>query len=271
MVLVDDFSRFTWVEFLREKSDTFGSFSALILRLQNEKATKVGKVYRIRSDHGREFENVVFAEFCNQIGILHEFSAPKTPQQNGIVERKNRTLQEMARVMIHARSIPMKFWAKAVNTACYTCNRVFFRPGTTQTAYELWKGRTPKVSHFRIFGCICYVLNDRDHLGKFDKRSDEALFLGYSRNSRAYRVFNKRTRTVLESVNVKFDDAEFVEQTGVEDDSITAPLVLREQPSHASGNDTSPSPSASSSSSGSSEDCENEDHQHAVTPRKFRS
>ena len=86
MVLVDDYSRFTWVEFLRDKSDTFGSFSALILRLQTEKDSKVGKVFRLRSDHGKEFENSIFSEFCNGMGIHHEFSAPKTPQQNGVVE-----------------------------------------------------------------------------------------------------------------------------------------------------------------------------------------
>ncbi|XP_062118940.1 uncharacterized protein LOC133832644 [Humulus lupulus] len=132
------------------------------------------------SDHGKEFENTVFSDFCDQLGIKHEFSAPKTPQQNGVFERKNRTLQEMARVMMHAKNISKRFWAEAINTACYICNRVHLRTGTTQTAYELWKGRTPNVSHMHIFGCVCYVLNDREHLGKFDPRSDEGVFLGYS-------------------------------------------------------------------------------------------
>ncbi|XP_062088790.1 uncharacterized protein LOC133795353 [Humulus lupulus] len=139
MVCVDDYSRFTWVAFIKEKSDTFGVFSALCLQLQNEKSTKIVKVYRIRSDHGKEFENRLFSDFCDQLGILHEFSAPKTPQQNGVVERKNRTLQEMARVMMEARKITKRFWAEAVNTACYISNRVHLRTGTTQTAYEIWK------------------------------------------------------------------------------------------------------------------------------------
>ncbi|XP_062103421.1 uncharacterized protein LOC133814482 [Humulus lupulus] len=137
MVCVDDYSRYSWVNFIREKSDTFGVFSALVLKLQNEKLQKVMKVHRVRSDHGKEFENSLFAEFCDHLGIAHEFSAPKTPQQNGVVERKNRTLQEMARVMLCGKKIATRFWAEAVNIACYISNRVHLRTGTTQTAYEI--------------------------------------------------------------------------------------------------------------------------------------
>ena len=102
-VCVDDFSRFTWVQFIQEKSDTFEVFKALCSRLQTEKCSNIGKIVRIRSDHGGEFENAIFAEYCNKHGISHEFSAPKTPEQNGVVERKNRTIQEMARVMLKAK------------------------------------------------------------------------------------------------------------------------------------------------------------------------
>ncbi|XP_060972368.1 uncharacterized protein LOC133038288 [Cannabis sativa] len=123
MVLLDDYSRYTLVDFLREKSETFGLFSALILRLQTEKDSKVGKVFRLRSDHGKEFKNVIFSDFCNGMGIHHEFSAPKTPQQNGVVERINIFLQEMAWVMLQAKDMSKRFWAEAVNNACYFCNR----------------------------------------------------------------------------------------------------------------------------------------------------
>ncbi|GAA0162916.1 hypothetical protein LIER_18907 [Lithospermum erythrorhizon] len=113
-VCIDDFSRYTWVKFLREKSDTVKLVKKLILQVQNEKEQYV---VRIRSDHGKEFENSKFAEFCADEGITHEFSAPITPQQNGVVERKNRTIQEIARVRIHAKNIPLKFWAEAISTA----------------------------------------------------------------------------------------------------------------------------------------------------------
>ena len=115
-VCVDDFSRNTWISFIREKSDTFDVFRDLCLRLQKEKGCGVIK---IRSDHGKEFENGRFNEFCSDKGITHEFSAPITPQQNGVVERKNRTIQESARVMLHAKNLPYYFWAEAMSTACY--------------------------------------------------------------------------------------------------------------------------------------------------------
>lgn len=171
-VCVDDFSRYTWVEFIREKSDTFEVFKLLCIKLMNETNCKISK---IRSDHGREFENARFTDFCDKHGLRHEFSAPKTPQQNGVVERKNRTLQEMARVMLNSKKLPLRLWAEALNTACYTINRVYLRPGTTQTPYEIWKGKKPNLSYFHVFGCICYILNDREHLGKFEAKSDQGM------------------------------------------------------------------------------------------------
>ncbi|WJX12614.1 hypothetical protein P8452_03091 [Trifolium repens] len=138
LVVVDDYSRYTWVNFIREKSDAFDVFKELCIQVQREKGSNV---VRIRSDHGREFENSKFDEFCSTEGIKHEYSSPITPQQNGIVERKNRTIQESARVMLHAKNTPYHFWAEAMNTACYVHNRVTLRKGTTSTLYELWKNR----------------------------------------------------------------------------------------------------------------------------------
>ena len=136
-VCVDDFSRFTWTYFLREKSETFDKFKMLCTKLQNEMKSNIRSIKRIRSDHGREFENASFESYCDSLGISHEFSAPRTPQQNGVVERKNRVLQEMARVMLLSNNVPRNLWAEAVNTACYIGNKVFFRPGTRNTSYEL--------------------------------------------------------------------------------------------------------------------------------------
>ena len=99
--------------------------------------------------------------------------------------------------MLLNKQIPQKFWGEAVNTSCHIGNRIFFRVGT----------KKPRVKYFRVFGSKCYILNDRENLGKFDARSDEGMFLGYSTTSRAYRVFNKRTKTMIESINVKIDDA----------------------------------------------------------------
>ncbi|KAK0576593.1 hypothetical protein LWI29_020240 [Acer saccharum] len=206
LVVVDDFSRFTWTYFLREKSEAFEKFKMLCVKIQNEKTSHIKSINKIRSDHGKEFENTSFENFCISLGISHEFSALRTPQQNCVVERKNRVLQEMAQVMLISNKALRNLWAEAINTACYIGNRVFLRLGTKQTSYELWKGRKPNVSYFHIFGSKCYILNDRDQLGKFDAKSDEGIFIGYALNSKAYRVFNLKTRSVMESSNVVLDD-----------------------------------------------------------------
>ena len=109
-------------------------------------------------------------------------------------------------MMLLSNNVPRNFWVEAVNTACYIGNRVFLRPGTRNTSYELWKGKRSNVSYFHTFGSKCYILNDRDQLGKFDVKSDEGIFIGYALNSKAYRVFNLKTRSVMESFNVVIDN-----------------------------------------------------------------
>ncbi|MCH86050.1 retrovirus-related pol polyprotein from transposon tnt 1-94 [Trifolium medium] len=217
-VVVDDYSRYTWIKFIREKSDTFEVFKDLCIQLQREKDLLIVK---IRSDHGREFENARFNEFCTSEGIKHEFSSAITPQQNGVVERKNRTIQESARVMLHAKNPPYHFWAEAMHTACYILNRVTLRKGTTSTLYELWKGRKPTVKYFHVFGSKCYILADREQRRKLNPKSDEGIFLGYSSNSRAYRVFNSRTKAIMESINVIIDDMSTIRNPDVEIDDLS--------------------------------------------------
>ena len=134
MVIVDDFSRYTWVEFLREKLEACEKLEILCKKLQNEKGVPIVK---IRSDHRKEFDDARFESFCAKNGIKREFLAPKTPQQNEVVERKNRVIQEMARVMLLNKQIPQQFWGEAVNTSCHIGNRIFFRVETRKTAYEI--------------------------------------------------------------------------------------------------------------------------------------
>ena len=156
LVVVDDFSRYSWVFFMTAKDEAFTHARDLILRLQNEFPKNAMRA--IRSDNGTEFKNTQFATFCASLGLEHQFSSPYVPQQNGIVERKNRTLVEMARTMLDEHRTPRRFWAEAINTACHVSNRIFLRAFLNKTSYELRFGRPPKVSHFRVFGCICFVL-----------------------------------------------------------------------------------------------------------------
>ncbi|GKC92773.1 retrovirus-related pol polyprotein from transposon TNT 1-94 [Tanacetum coccineum] len=165
-------------------------------------------IIAIRTDHGREFDNEVqFGAYCDAQGITHNFSAPRTPQSNGVVERKNRTLQEMSRTMLNEQSIPQKFWCNAVDTSTYILNRILIRPILGKTPYEIFRGRKPSLEYFKVFGSKCFILNTKDYLTKFDPKSYEGVFLGYSQNSKAYVVLNKHTMKVEESLNVTFNES----------------------------------------------------------------
>src|ERR1044072_2860944 len=203
LVIIDDYSRWTWVKFLRSKDESYSVFTSFCTQVQNEKNSKI---VRVRSDHGGEFENKDFEGLFDANGISHDFSCPRTPQQNGVVERKNRTLQEMARTMIQETNIAKHFWAEAVNTACYIQNRISIRPILNKTPYELWKNKKPNISYFHPFGCTCFVLNTKDHLGKFDSKAQKCILLGYSECSKGYRIYNIETLVVEESIHVRFDD-----------------------------------------------------------------
>ena len=157
-VIIDDYSRYTWTYFLKQKNECFRHFTKFCKLVQNEKESMISS---IRSDHGGEFQNHDFQEFCELNGYNHNFSTPRNPQQNGVVERKNRNLQEMARTMLNEHSLPKYFWAEAVSTACYILNRVLVRPLLTKTPYELWNNKKPNVSYFKVFGCKCFILNKK--------------------------------------------------------------------------------------------------------------
>ncbi|GJV01468.1 putative ribonuclease H-like domain-containing protein [Tanacetum coccineum] len=143
-------------------------------------------------------------EFCSRKGIKREFSNARTSQQNGVAERRNRTLIEAARTMLVDAKLPVTFWAEAVNAACYVQNRVLANKSQNKTPYELFNGRSPAIGFLRPFGCHVMILNTLDHLGKFDAKGDEGYFVGYSLISKAFRVFNKRTKKIEENLHVDF-------------------------------------------------------------------
>ncbi|GKA35831.1 putative ribonuclease H-like domain-containing protein, partial [Tanacetum coccineum] len=162
------------------------------------------KVKIIRCDHGTEFKNQFMNEFCAKKGIKREYSIARTPQQNGVAERKNRTLIEAARTMLADSLLPIQFWAEAVNTACYVLNRVLVTKPQMKTPYEILMGRSPNISFMRPFGCSLTILNTLDQLGKFDGKSEEGYLLGYSTSSKGFRVYNRITRKVQECLHVDF-------------------------------------------------------------------
>nr|GEU86960.1 hypothetical protein [Tanacetum cinerariifolium] len=181
--------------------ETSGILSNFITEIENLKDLKV-KI--IRCDNGGEFRNKEINDLCSRKGIKREFSNARTPQQNRVAERRNKTLIESARTMLADAKLPVTFWAEAVNTACYVQNRVLINKSQNKTSYELFNGRTPAIGFLKPFGCYVMFLNTLDHLGKFDAKGDEGYFIVYSMSSKAFRVFNKRTKRVEENLHVDF-------------------------------------------------------------------
>ncbi|KAJ9549049.1 hypothetical protein OSB04_021592 [Centaurea solstitialis] len=224
LVMVDDYSRYTWVKFLRSKDE---APEIIISVLKEVQVNLQSQVQKIRSDHGTEFKNKVLGGYLESVGIKHTFAVVRTPQQNGVVERRNRTLVEAARTMLAYSKLPMFLWAEAVDTACYTQNRSIVNNRFGKTPYELINNQVPNIGHFRVFGCRCFVLNDREDRHKLQAKSDEAIFIGYSKNSIAYRVYNKRTKMVMESSNVKFDPyAEMASEHDSSEPGLTGVLAV---------------------------------------------
>ncbi|GJR54823.1 putative ribonuclease H-like domain-containing protein [Tanacetum coccineum] len=212
LVVTDDYSRFTWVFFLTTKDETSEILKRFIKEIENlvDKKVKI-----IRSDNGTEFKNKVMDDFCREKGIKREYSVARTPQQNGVAERRNRTLIEAARTMLADSKLPTTFWAEAVSTACYVQNRVLVVKPHNKTPYELFRGFKPALSFMRPFGCHVTILNTLDSLGKFDGKSDEGFFVGYSLSSKAFRVYNTRTKRVEENLHIGFlENKPMIEGTG---------------------------------------------------------
>ncbi|PWA55505.1 ribonuclease H-like domain-containing protein [Artemisia annua] len=195
LVVTDDCSRFSWVFFLGFKDDTFDAIHDLIISLENQLRLKVRG---IRCDNGTEFKNKLMDDFCASKGIKREFSITRTPQQNGVAERKNGTLIEAARTMLADSLLPIQFWAEAVSAACYILNRVSITKPQMKTPYELLMGKKPSISFMKPFGCPLTILNTIDNLGKFDGKSDEGYLLGYNTNSKGFRVYNRVTRKMFD-------------------------------------------------------------------------
>jgi transposase InsO family protein len=176
-------------------------------------------VKKIRSDNGSEFKNLQVEEYLEEEGVKHEFSAPYTPQQNGVVERKNRTLIDMARTMLGEFKTPERFWSEAVNTACHAINRLYLHRLLKKTSYELLTSNKPNVSYFRVFESKCYILVKKGRHSKFAPKVVEGFLLGYDSNTKAYRVFNKSSSLVEVTSDVVFDETNGSprEQVGLDD------------------------------------------------------
>nr|GEX24453.1 hypothetical protein [Tanacetum cinerariifolium] len=203
LVIVDDYSRYTWTHFLRSKDETP---KVLIDFLRLVQRGLHAQVRIVRTDKGTKLLNKTLHAYFASEGILHQTSIARTPEQNGVVERWNRTLVEVARIMLSAAKVSLFFWAKAIATTCFTQNRSLVIRRHEKTPYHVINDRKPSVKFFHIFGSLCYIVRDGENLDKIKETCDACILVGYSTQSRAYRVFNKRTRVIVETIHVNFDE-----------------------------------------------------------------
>ncbi|GJR33572.1 retrovirus-related pol polyprotein from transposon TNT 1-94 [Tanacetum coccineum] len=203
LVIVDDYSRFTWVGFLKTK---YEAPAAIIKCIKNIQVRLKAIVRNVRTNNGTEFVNQTLREWYENVGISHQTSVARTPQQNGVVERQNRTLVEAARTMLIFSKALLFLWAEAINTTCYTQNRSLIRLRYNKTSYELMQDNKPDLSFFHVFGSLCYPTNDHEDLGKFDAKADIWIFVGYAPAKKAFKIYNRRTWIITETIHVTFDE-----------------------------------------------------------------
>jgi len=200
---IDDFTRKTWVYFLHEKSEAFATFKIFKASVEKE----IGAFLTcLRTDRGGEFTSNEFGEFCRSHGISRQLTAAFTPQQNGVAERKNRTIMNAVRSMLSERQVPKMFWSEATKWSVHIQNRSPTAAVEGMTPEEAWSGRKPVVEYFRVFGCIGYVHIPDQKRSKLDDKSKKCVFLGVSEESKAWRLYDPVMKKIVISKDVVFDE-----------------------------------------------------------------
>jgi hypothetical protein len=203
LLVVDDFSRFMWIELLKTKGE---ALSCLIKIKQRAEVELESKLKALRTDRGGEFNSRMFTTFCTEQGIKHFTTTPYTPQQNGVVERRNQSVVEMARCLLKGRSVPPRFWGEAVTTAVYLLNRSPTKSVTGMTPYEAWYGKKPYVSHLKTFGCVGHVKKVGPGIEKLSDRSARMVMVRYEPGSKGYRMYDPSTNKLVINRDVKFEE-----------------------------------------------------------------
>ena len=202
-VLIDDHTRYMWSILLGDKAEAFEKFKIFKTTVEKETGTTI-KTFR--TDRGGEFVSGEFQTFCETSGIKRHLTAPYSPQQNGVVERRNRTLLGMTRSILKHMEVPNYLWGEAVRHATYLINRVATRVLNLKTPYEMLKDKRPNIEHVRIFGCVAYAKIESTHLKKLDNRSRMLIHLGTEPGSKAYRLVDPTSRRIVVSRDVVFDE-----------------------------------------------------------------
>uniref|UniRef100_A0A251SDS7 Putative zinc finger, CCHC-type n=1 Tax=Helianthus annuus TaxID=4232 RepID=A0A251SDS7_HELAN len=203
ITFIDDYSRKTWVYFLKLKSEALNYFKLFKALTENQSDHMIKT---LRTDRGGEYCGKLFQDYLKENGIHHQLTNSYTPQQNGVAERKNRTLMELSRSMLNMKILPNKFWAEAIACTTYILNRTVTKTRPNTTPFETWNGRKPNVEHFKVFGSVAYVHIPKQQWNKLDDKTEKMIFVGYSGNSKGYKLFNPLTNKITISRDVIFDE-----------------------------------------------------------------
>lgn len=203
LLIVDDHSRYMWVEMLRTKDEAFRFFRKIKTLAENKHDVKL-KAFR--TDRGGEFNSIEFGDYCDEHGIKRYTTAPYSPQQNGVVERRNQTTVEMAHSLLKSMRVPAMFWGEAVKTTVHILNRAPTRSLDGMTPYEAWHKRRPNVRCLRTFGCVAHVKKVGPGITKLSDRSTPMVFIGYEEGAKAYRVYDPKTHKLHVTRDVVFEE-----------------------------------------------------------------
>ncbi|KAL4360887.1 hypothetical protein GQ457_04G022640 [Hibiscus cannabinus] len=203
VTFIDDFSKKVWVYFLKQKSKVFAKFKQWKAQVENQTGRKIKY---LRSDNGIEYTDSQFQRFCEDHGIQRHFTVRKTPQQNGVAERMNRSLNERARCLRLNAGLPKCFWAEAVSMACYLINRSPRASLSGKVAEEVWSGNVVDFSNLRIFGCPTYVHVPGDERSKLDAKSKKCIFLGYKKGVKGYKFWDPVAKKMVISRDTIFNE-----------------------------------------------------------------
>ncbi|KAL4347792.1 hypothetical protein GQ457_17G001580 [Hibiscus cannabinus] len=237
MVLVDDFSRYTWIKFLKEKSEALTKF----VEFRNVVEKEFGmKIKCIRNDNGGEYMSDDFFHYCSDNGIARQMTCPDTPQQNGVSERKLAHLASMSLSWLHDKHLPREFWAEAMQCACHVINRLPPWPGNEKSPLELLYNMKPNVNYFRVFGSICYVHVPKSNRTKLDPKAKKCIFVGYDPCRKGWRCMDPETKKFVTSRDVVFDEvSSYFPKTG-RDDEQRSFIMLPENVIEVSNDDKLP-------------------------------
>lgn len=208
VTFIDDFSRYTYVYFIKRKSEVLEKFQEFVNHVTN----LTGKPIKVlRTDNGGEYCSKEFESYLKQKGISHQLTAPYSPAQNGVSERMNRTLVESATCMMHHASLPREFWAESVSTAAYLRNRSPNSSLKGITPYEVLFNQKPNVSHLKVFGCLAFLHIPTENRRKFEEKSRRVIFVGYPAGTKGYKLYDPLSKRFIRGRDVMFAEKKFYE------------------------------------------------------------